>query len=152
MIGPKKLRMPQMIGIAEAKKSQKGTNMKVNAHNAAAIRRKAAAETPFILHKRGEHLHQWSAWNPNIRAMTEQEIIIEMYDECTVAPQADGKVEVTTTNRRLMSQLDTMHSMEPTKCTGGKMTNGLAVYKVDAEAWQAYLAVHTEAKPGNDES
>lgn len=126
--------------------------MKVNANNAAAIRRKAAAEQPFMLHKRGEHLHQWSAWNPNVRAMTEQEIIIEMFGEGTVAPQADGKVEVTTTNRRLMSQLDTMHSMEPTKCTGGKATTGLAVYTVDTEAWKAYLAEHTEAEPDNDES
>lgn len=120
--------------------------MKVNTHNAAAIRRKAAAETPFYLHKKGEHLHRWNEWNPNVKAMLEQEIIIEMYDECTAAPQAGGKVEITTTNRRLMSHLDSMHSMEPTKCSGGRVTAGLAVYEVDTEAWQAYLAAHTEAK------
>ena len=126
--------------------------MEVKAQNAAAIRRKAAAKAPFILHKKGEHLHQWNSWNPNFKAMVQQEITIEMFEECTVAPQADGKVEITTTNRRLMSQLDTMHRMEPGKCTGGKVTTGIAVYTVDAEAWKAYLAEHTEAEPDNDES
>ena len=128
--------------------------MKINAHNAAAMRRKAEAEKPFFLHKKGEHLHRWDAWNPNVKAMMTQEIIIEMYDECTVAPRAEGKVEVTTTNRRLMSQLDRLHSLQPTKCTDRRMTTGVAVYVVDAEEWQGYLAVHTEVheegKPSNE--
>lgn len=119
--------------------------MTVNAKNAWAIRRKAAAEAPFMLHKKGEHLHQWEGWNPNFKAMVQQEITIEMFEECTVAPRADGKVEVTTTNQRLMSQLDTMHHMEPGKCTGRKATTGVAVYTVDAEAWKTYLAEHTKA-------
>lgn len=126
--------------------------MTVNAKNAWAIRRKAAAEAPFMLHKKGEHLHQWDSWNPNFKAMVQQEITIEMFEECTVAPRADGKVEVTTTNRRLMSQLDTMHHLEPGKCAGRSAPTGVAVYTVDAEAWKAYLAEHTEAEPDNDES
>lgn len=119
--------------------------MTVNAKNAWAIRRKATAEAPFMLHKRGEHLHQWEGWNPNFKTVMQQEITIEMFEECTVAPRADGKVEVTTTNQRLMSQLDTMHRMEPGKCTGRRVTTGVAVYTVDAETWKAYLAEHTEA-------
>ena len=127
--------------------------MTVNAKNAWAIRRKIAAETPLKLHKRGEHLHQWEGWNPNFKTVVQQEITIEMFDECTVAPRADGKVEVTTTNQRLISQLDTMHRMEPGKCAGRSATTGVAVYTVDAEAWKAYLAEHTEgeAEPDNDE-
>ena len=119
--------------------------MKINAKNAAAIRRKVAAEKPFILHKKGEYRHRWNSWNPNVKAMMEQEMLIEMYEECTAAPRADGKVEVTTTNRRLMSHLDSLHRMQPDKCTGGRGTTGFVVYTVDAEAWQAYLAEHTEA-------
>ena len=120
--------------------------MTVNAKNAWAIRRKAAAEAPFMLHKKGDHLHQWEGWNPNFKTMVQQEITIEMFEECTVAPRADGKVEVTTTNQRLMSQLDTMHRMEPGKCTGRRVTTGIKDYVMDAEAWKAYLAEHTEAK------
>ena len=119
--------------------------MKVDAKNAAAIRRKVAAEKPLILHKKGEYPHRWSSWNPNMKAMVEQEILIEIWEECTTAPRADGKVEVTTTNLRLMSQLNSMHRMQPDKCTGRRVTTGVAVYMVDAEAWQAYLAEHTEA-------
>ena len=128
--------------------------MAVNAKNAWAIRRKVAAEKPLILHKKGDHLHQWDSWNPDMKAMVQQEIIIEMFEECTVAPQAGGKVEMTTTNQRLMSQLDNLHRMKPDKCSGGKVTTGLAVYSVDAETWQAYLAEHTEAntkRPGIDQ-
>lgn len=125
--------------------------MTVNAKNAAAIRRKAEAEKPFFLHKKGEHLHRWDTWNPNVKAMMTQEIIIEMYNECTVAPRAEGKVEVTTTNQRLMSQLDRLHSLQPTKCTDRRMTTGVAVYVVDTEAWASYLAEHTEAKPDGPE-
>lgn len=128
--------------------------MKITAQNAAAMRRKAEAEKPFFLHKKGEHLHRWDTWNPNIGAMMTQEIIIEMYDECTVAPRAEGKVEVTTTNRRLISQLDRLHSLKPKECTDRRMTTGVAVYVVDAEAWASYLAVHTEVheegKPSNE--
>lgn len=119
--------------------------MKVNAKNAWAIRRKAAAEAPFMLHKKGDHLHQWEGWNPNFKTVVQQEITIEMFEECTVAPRADGKVEVTTTNQRLMSQLNTMHRMKPGKCAGRRVTTGVAAYVVDAEAWKAYLAEHTEA-------
>lgn len=128
--------------------------MTVNAKNAWAIRRKAAAEAPLMLHKKGDHLHQWESWNPNFKTMVQQEITIEMFEECTVAPRADGKVEVTTTNQRLTSQLDTIHRMEPGKCTGRRVTTGVAVYIVDAEAWKAYLTEHTEAdkaKEGPDE-
>lgn len=117
--------------------------MEINARNAAAMRRKAAAEAPFILHKKGEHLHQWSSWNPNFKAMVQQEITIEMFEECTVAPRTDGKVEVTTTNQRLISQLDTMHRMKPDKCSGWSVTTGVTAYTVDAETWQSYLAEHT---------
>lgn len=120
--------------------------MTVNAKNARAIRRKAAAETPFMLHKKGEHLHRWESWDPNFKTVIQQEITIEMFKECTVAPRADGKVEVTTTNQRLMSQLDTMHRMEPGKCTGRNVTTGVAIYTVDAEAWKTYLTEHTEAE------
>ena len=119
--------------------------MSINAKNARAIRQKAAAEAPFMLHKKGEHRHRWNAWNPSFKAMVQQEITIEMFEECTVAPRADGTVQVTTTNQRLMSQLDTMHRMEPGKCTGRSATTGVAVYTVDTEAWKAYLAEHTEA-------
>lgn len=125
--------------------------MTVNAKNAWAIRRKAAAEAPFILHKKGEHLHQWESWNPNFKAVVQQEITIEMFEECTVAPRADGKVEVTTTNQRLISQLDTMHRMEPGKCAGRSVATGVAIYTVDAEAWKAYLAEHTEAAKAEEE-
>lgn len=125
--------------------------MTINTQNAAAIRRKVEAETPFILHKKGEHLHQWDSWNPSFKTMVQQEITIEMFKECTVAPRADGKVEVSTTNQRLMSQLDNMHRMEPGKCTGRRVATGVAVYTVDAEAWKTYLAEHTEAEPNNDE-
>lgn len=126
--------------------------MTVSAKNAWAIRRKAAAEAPFILHKKGEHLHQWSSWNPNFKTVVQQEITIEMFEECTVAPRADGKVEVTTANQRLMSQLDNLHRMEPGKCTGWSVATGVTTYTIDAEAWKAYLAEHTEAEPDNDES
>lgn len=141
-----------MIGIAEAERARKEHKMKATAQNAEAIRRKAAAEKPFYLHKKGEHHRRWNSWNPDMKAMFEQEIIIEMYDECTVAPQADSKVEVTTTNQRLMSQLDNIQRMKPGKCTGWRVAAGIAVYKVDAEVWQAYLAEHTEAEPEDDES
>lgn len=117
--------------------------MKVNARNAAAVRRKAAAETPLILHKKGEHLHRWDNWNPNLKAMVQQEITIEMYEECTVAPRADGKVEVATTNRRFMSQMDNLHRMKPDKCTGWSVATGVTAYTVDAEIWQKWLAEHT---------
>lgn len=123
--------------------------MKVDARNAAAIRRKVAAEKPLILHKKGEYPHRWNSWNPNLKAMMEQEILIEIWEECTTAPRADGKIEVTTTNQRLMSQLEQLHRLEPGKCTGRRVTTGVAVYLVDAEAWQAYLAEHTEAKPND---
>ncbi len=123
----------------------------ITAQNAAAMRRKAEAEKPFYLHKKGEHLHRWDSWDPNMKAMMTQEVIIEMYDECTVVPRAEGKVEVTTTNRRLMSQLDRLHNLKPTKCTGRRMTIGAAVYVVDTEAWANYLAEHTEAEAEDQE-
>lgn len=128
--------------------------MKVNAQNAAAIRQKAAAEKPLILHKKGEYPHRWNAWNPNVKAMMTQEVVIELWEECTVAPRADGKVEVTTSNQRLMSHLDSMHRLEPGKCTGRRVTTGVAAYLVDAESWKSWLAVHTEVheegKPSNE--
>lgn len=125
--------------------------MEISAKDAKAIREKAAEEKPFIIHKLREYPQRWNSWNPNIRATVQQEITIEMFEECTVAPRADGKVEVSTTNQRLMSQLDTMHRMEPGKCTGRRVETGVAVYTVDAEAWKTYLAEHTEAEPDNDE-
>lgn len=128
--------------------------MTINAKNAAAMRQKAAAEKPLILHKKAEYTHRWNAWNPNVKAIMTQEIVIELWKECTVAPRADGKVEVTTSNQRLMSQLDRMHRLEPGKCTGRRVTTEIAAYLVDKEAWQAYLAVHTEvhkeSKPSNE--
>lgn len=132
----------------------KGADMKVNAQNAAAIRRKVAAEKPLILHKKGEYPHRWNTWNPNVKAMMTQEVVIELWEECTVAPRADGKVEVTTSNQRLISQLEIMHRLEPGKCTGRKVTTGLTAYLVDTEAWKSWLAVHTEVheegKPSNE--
>ena len=128
--------------------------MTVNAQNAEAIRRKVAAEKPLILHKKGEYPHRWNAWNPNIKAMVTQEVIIEMWEECTVAPRADGKVEVTTSNQRLIFHLDSMHQLEPRKCNGRRVATGVAAYLVDADAWENWLAVHTEVheegKPSNE--
>lgn len=126
--------------------------MTVNAKNAWATRRKAAAEAPLILHKKGEYRHRWTDWNPNAQAMTTQEIVVERWDMCTATALAGGKVEVTTTNRRLMSHLDSLHKMQPDKCRGGMATTGVATYTVGAETWKNYLAEHTEAKPKNDES
>lgn len=121
--------------------------MKVNAHNAAAIRKKAEAEKPFVLHKKGEHRHRWNAWNPNMKAMMTQEVIIELWEECSAAPRADGMVEVTTLNRRLEWELEQLHYQQPRKCSRGRKTLGVvASYQVDAELWAAFLAEHTETE------
>ena len=124
--------------------------MEINAKNVAAIRRKLEAEKQFIMHKKGEYRHRWNGWNPNAQAFVNQEIIVEMYDECTATPQTGGKVEVTTTNRRLICHLDSLHRMQPDKCRGGMATTGVATYTVEAEVWKNYLAAHTEAEPGNE--
>ena len=124
---------------------QKGdNNMSINA---AAIRKKAEAEKLFIMHKKGEHRHRWNAWNPNMKAMMTQEVIIEVWEECNVAPRTDGMVEVTTLNRRLEWELEQLHYQQPRKCSRGRKTLGVvASYQVDAELWQAWLAEHTEAE------
>lgn len=121
--------------------------MEINAQNAAAIRRKVEAEKPFVMHKKGEYRHRWSGWNPNAQAIVAQEIVVERWDACTATALAGGKVEVTTTNPRLISQLNNLHKMQPDKCRGGMVTTGVATYTVNAETWQNYLAAHTEAKP-----
>lgn len=115
--------------------------------NAEAIRKKAEAEKPFILHKKGEHRHRWNAWNPNIKAMMPQEVIVELWEECSAAPRADGMIAVTTLNRRMEWELEQLHYQQPRKCSRGRKTLGIvASYEVDAEMWQAWLAEHTEAK------
>lgn len=120
--------------------------MKVNARNAAAIRRKTEAETPLYLHKKGEYVHRWNAWNPNAGAMMEQTIIIEKWDICTTAPRADGKMEVTTANRRLEHQLAELHRARPQECSAGRKTLNVTTYTIDAEVWREWLAEHTEEK------
>lgn len=124
--------------------------MEINAKNVAAIRRKLEAEKPFVMHKKGEYRHRWSGWNPNAQAIVNQEIVVERWDVCTATALAGGKMEVTTTNRRLMSHLDSLHKMQPDKCRGGMATTGVATYTVEAETWKNYLAAHTEAEPGNE--
>ena len=115
--------------------------------DAAAIRKKAKAEKPFIMHKKGEYQHRWSSWNPNIKAMMTQAVTIEMWEECSVTPRADGRVEVITANRRLDWELERLHWQQPRKCSRGRKTLGIvASYEVDAELWQAWLAEHTEAE------
>lgn len=141
-----------MIGIAEAKRGQKGTKMEISAQNAKAIREKAAAEKPFIIHKLGEYPHRWNSWNPNVKAMAQQEIIIEKWDTCSVTPKAGGKVEVTTLNRRMEQELERLHWKELGKCFMMRKTMGIAVYEIDAETWENWLVQHTEAKTDNDES
>lgn len=121
--------------------------MEINAKNAAAIRRKVEAEKPFVMHKEWEYRHRWNGWNPNAQAIVDQEIVVERWDACTATTLAGGKVEVTTTNRRLISHLNSLHKMQPDKCRGGMTATGLATYTVNAETWQNYLAAHTEAKP-----
>lgn len=126
--------------------------MEISAKEAKAIREKAAAEKPFIIHKLREYPHRWNSWNPNIRATVQQEIIVEKWDECSVAPRADGMVRVTTFNQRMEQELERLHWKETRKCSMGRKVLGVgAIYDVDAELWQAWLAEHTEAK-ANDES
>ena len=115
--------------------------------NAAAIRKKAEAENLFIMHKKGEHRRRWNAWNPNVRAMMTQEVIVELWEEGSTTHRADGMVEVTTLNRRLEWELEQLHRQQPRKCFRGRKTLGVvASYEVDAELWQAWLAEHTEAE------
>ena len=126
--------------------------MEVTAANAKAMREKTATEKPFMMKKLGEYPHRWNSWNPNIKAMVQQEIIIEKWDTCSAAPRADGMVEVTTLNRRLEWELERLHDQQPRKCFMDRKTLGVvASYQVDAELWQNWLAEHTEAKT-NDES
>lgn len=118
-----------------------------NTQNAAAIRKKAEAEKLFILHKRGETKHRWNTWNPNVKAMMTQEVTIELWEECSVAPRADGRVEVTTLNRRLDWELERLHWKEPDKCSRGSKCLGVVTsYEIDMELWQSWLAEHTEAE------
>lgn len=124
--------------------------MEIRAANARAIREKAAAEKPFIIHKMGEYPHKWSSWNPNIKAMVQQEITIEKWDTCSVTPRTDGKVEVTTLHRRMEQELEHLHWKELRKCFMVRKTMGIAVYEIDAETWKNWLAEHTEDKT-NDE-
>ena len=125
--------------------------MKITAQNAAAMRKKAAAETPLILHKLSEYHHQWSSWNPDLKAMVQQEIIIEKWDKCTTAPRAGGKVEVTTSDRRVEWQLEQLHRQQPEKCSQARKTTGIAIYEIDVDTWETWLAEHTERKT-NDKS
>ena len=74
--------------------------------NAAAIRKKAEAEKSFIMHKKGEHRHRWNAWNPNVRAMMTQEVIIELWEEGSTTQRADGMVEVTTRRLEVLHEND----------------------------------------------
>ena len=124
---------------------------KITAANAKAIRQKKAAEAPLILHKKKDYHHRWTGWDPNIGAMVEQEIIIEMWDRCTAAPTAGGKVEVTTADRRLEHQLAELHRARPQECSAGRKTMNITTYTMEAETWQTWLAEHTEAEK-NDES
>ena len=124
--------------------------MDVTTANAKAIREKAAAEKPFFLHKLREYPHRWASWNPNVKAMVQQEIIIEKWDTCTVTPRADGMVEVTTLHRRMEWELEQLHWQQPGKCFMSRKTMGIAVYKIDAETWKNWLAEHTEAEPDNE--
>ena len=126
---------------------QKGdNNMSISTQNAEAIRKKIEAETPFFLHKKGETTHRWNTWNPNIKAMMAQAITIEIWEECNVTPRADGRVQVTTANRRLEWELERLHWKEPRKCSRGRKTLGVVTsYEIDMELWQAWLAEHTEA-------
>lgn len=115
--------------------------------NAAAIRKKAEAEKLFIMHKKGEHRHKWNAWNPDVKAMMTQEVVIELWEEGSTTHRADGMVEVTTLNRRLEWELEQLHYQQPRKCSRGRKTLGVvASYEVDSELWQAWLVEHTEAE------
>lgn len=118
---------------------------KITAANAEAIRKKVAAEKPLILHKKQDYRHRWTGWNPNVGAVMEQEIIIEMWDICTVAPTAGGKMEVTTCNRRLERKLAELHRAKPKECSAGRKTMNITTYTIEAETWQNWLAAHTEA-------
>lgn len=117
--------------------------MKVNAQNAAAVRRKAAAETPLILRKESEITKTQEVWVPELRRMAETESIYEKWNVCTTCYSGGGRLQITTTNRRMESKLEQVRRQQPEACKLLLRRYGVTIWEMDSKAWSEWAAQYT---------
>ena len=117
--------------------------MEINVRNAAAVRRKAAAETPLILRKESEITKTQEVWIPELRRMAETESIHEKWNVCTTCYSGGGRLQITTTNRRMKAKLEQLHRQKPEVCKLLLRRYGVTVWEMDSKTWSEWAAQYT---------